>query len=143
MVKENYFLNCHSEESIKIRYKKLANELHPDKNPDDPEATANFQDMCNQRDDAFRRVYKNSGKTSKELETELENFVSNLNKDLFKGLDKVATSFAEKWVEENPDKEPTFGDVFRMVFGGLKKAHLNNENKKRPLPGHINPDKLE
>ena len=45
---ENYFADCMTEEQLKIRYRELCVRMHPDKNSDDPDATAKFQEMQQQ-----------------------------------------------------------------------------------------------
>ena len=44
----NYFDDCMNEEQLKARFKELAKKLHPDLNPDNPNATAEFQEMQSQ-----------------------------------------------------------------------------------------------
>jgi len=51
--------------TIKKAYRKLAKELHPDKNPDDPEAEAKFQDLGvayeTLKDPELRKIYDRGG----------------------------------------------------------------------------------
>ena len=51
--------------TIKKAYRKLAKELHPDKNPDDPEAESKFQDLGvayeTLKDPDLRKIYDRGG----------------------------------------------------------------------------------
>merc|ERR1712183_543564 len=51
--------------TIKKAYRKLAKELHPDKNPDDPEAESRFQDLGvayeTLKDPELRKIYDRGG----------------------------------------------------------------------------------
>ena len=51
--------------TIKKAYRKLAKELHPDKNPDDPEAESKFQDLGvayeTLKDPELRKIYDRGG----------------------------------------------------------------------------------
>lgn len=44
----SYFDDCMTEEQLKARYRELCVKMHPDKNTDNPNATAEFQDMQQQ-----------------------------------------------------------------------------------------------
>ena len=41
----NYFDNCMTHEQLELEHRRLVIKLHPDRNPDDPNATAEFQEM--------------------------------------------------------------------------------------------------
>lgn len=127
MIKENYFLNCHSEESIKIRYRKLAIELHPDKNPDDSEAKANFQNMIDQRDQAIRKIYTKAGKSTEEMEKLLKDFIVDLDKLNFSSLDNIAKSFTEELDQMHGEGNYSVGQIFNHVFGKLLSTAKNNK----------------
>lgn len=45
-----YFGNCTTLEALEREHKKLILQLHPDRNPDDPDATSKFQDMQTEYD---------------------------------------------------------------------------------------------
>lgn len=45
---KSYFDDCMTEEQLKARYRELCVKMHPDKNTDNPNATAEFQDMQQQ-----------------------------------------------------------------------------------------------
>lgn len=45
---ENYFADCMNEEQLKARYRELCVRMHPDRNQDNPNATAEFQEMQQQ-----------------------------------------------------------------------------------------------
>lgn len=130
---EQYFLNCHSEESIRTRYKSLAVKMHPDKNLLDIDANKNFQDMIAQRDLAIKKIYSNL--SAEEMEVAFRNFTSGLEKILTTNPIKMATQFNSEWDRLHPGKEPTIGEWFifikNLVFKGHKKrndAQLGNQN---------------
>lgn len=123
----NYFLNCHSEESIRTRYKMLAMQLHPDRNPEDLHAKEKFQDMLEQRDRAFKAAYAKSGKSTAEIDELLQEFVLDLDKLSFKSLHKVAAKFAEGLPEN-----ASFGHTFFHVLDKLLQAE---KTKNKPLEG--------
>lgn len=52
---KNYFENARTLEDVKQIYKKLARDLHPDCNPD-KDTTAEFQQMQQQYNEAFKRL---------------------------------------------------------------------------------------
>jgi len=58
----NYFYDCNTIDEIKQRYRKLALELHPDRNNGDD---VEFKIMLNQYHDAIDRVSENEGFTEK------------------------------------------------------------------------------
>jgi len=59
-----------SEDELKKAYRRLALRWHPDKNPDDPEATAKFQKISNAyavlSDERQRRIYDDTGRVGEE-----------------------------------------------------------------------------
>lgn len=126
---ENYFLNCHTEKSVSIRFKKLSNELHPDKHPQDPGATKKFQEMKDQRDAALRYIYKKTGISDKEIEEKLHAFVMDLDNLDFSKINDVSEMFAKKFMEEHPDEDPTFANMAKFVLGNLFGAE-KKKNKK-------------
>lgn len=44
----NYFDNCMTHEQLEQEYRRLVMKMHPDRNPDNPNATAEFQEMQSQ-----------------------------------------------------------------------------------------------
>ena len=42
---ENYFADCMNEEQLRAKYRELCIKMHPDRNADNPDATAEFQEM--------------------------------------------------------------------------------------------------
>lgn len=45
---ENYFADCMTQDALRQKYRELCVKMHPDKNADDPDATAKFQEMQQQ-----------------------------------------------------------------------------------------------
>lgn len=56
MVQE-YFKDCMTEEQLKARHRELVVKMHPDKNPDNPNATAEFQEMQAQYDERLAELH--------------------------------------------------------------------------------------
>ncbi len=128
MKSENYFLNCHSEESVKIRFRKLSVKLHPDKNSGDPDATKNFQEMLDQRDETLRTIYKKSGISDAQIETKLSNFMNDFASGDFSGSHVAAKTLEQKFREENPGKELNAANLFPFVVKNLIDA-VSGKNK--------------
>ncbi len=42
---QEYFKDCRTEEELQKEHRRLVIQMHPDRNPDDPDATAKFQEM--------------------------------------------------------------------------------------------------
>lgn len=127
---ENYFLNCKTEESIKIRFRALSKRFHPDKNTS-PGAKEIFQEISNERDRLLKQIYKSQGKTDHQID-KLMNEV--FNEFDFKNIDKLTDNLAENYskrlIEEG--KEPTHMNVFKMLIGDLfGTKQLPEDNKKR------------
>ena len=40
-----YFKNCMTQEQLEQEHRKMVIKMHPDRNPDNPNATAEFQEM--------------------------------------------------------------------------------------------------
>lgn len=137
MQTENYFLNCHSEESIKIRYKKLAKKLHPDKNIDDATAKEKFQEMKNQRDAALWIIYRKSGISDEEIEKKLQSFVNEILSGDTSGINDAADILGKQFQGQHPDKELNTENVFKFVFdnllsaAGMKKVFDKGDDKKK------------
>jgi DnaJ-class molecular chaperone len=125
---EDYFLNCHSEESIKIRYRKLSKEFHPDKNPD-PNALAIIQEINDQRDKALKVLYKKSGLSDVDIEAKLHSFVHEFINGDTSNMNNVAQSLTEKFEAEHPGKELNFKNLFPFVIEELMGA-VTSKNKK-------------
>lgn len=126
MKTENYFLNCNSEQAVKIRFISLSKKYHPDVNKD-LTATEIFQTISNQRDETLRNLYKKSGKSDIEIDRMMKDVFENLDlKNLGSLTDKLADKFS---ASQKGDKPPSFMDVFKMVV-----AELNvNKNKQKKL----------
>jgi DnaJ-class molecular chaperone len=122
---KDYFLNCHSEESIKIRFKMLSKEFHPDVNKD-PGATEIMQEITSQRDQKLRDLYRQQGKSDQEID---ELLTTIWNPD---SMDKYTDMVANRILESG--KKPTFVDIFKMVAGDLFAAEERKQQKK-DLPG--------
>lgn len=131
---ENHFLNCHSEESIKIRYRSLSKKWHPDKNKS-PAAKSTFQEILRQRDEALRDVYRKLGLTDKEISAKIDDFLSSiLETGKIKPSDDLVNSLADEFGASMGDKEPSFADVLKFVSGKIlpnaKKKILGEDPKK-------------
>jgi DnaJ-class molecular chaperone len=137
---EDYFLNCHSDESITTRFRSLAKKMHPDIAGNTPEANEAFRYLQLQRDEAFKKVHKNL--SSQDLHKALGDFVGqfdnfsayleNVKNMNFTDIGKGALS---EWGKNNPGKDPSYGDMFKLVLGKMiKKPPLDKK--------HQDPEKL-
>lgn len=131
------FLNCHTEDSIRTRYKHLALKLHPDKNRNDPEATKKFQDMISQRDRQIKKIYAKGGFISDaELEARLYDFIQDLNNWNFGSANSMADQLVAEVLAENPN--PTLGTVLKhmlkRVFQAAPNARQTNDLTNQTLP---------
>jgi len=139
MTSPDYFLNCNSEESITTRFKKLAIEMHPDKNPGDPGATANFQEMMRQRDIAIRKIFARGSKDIEDLDLKVFEFTSNLEKNIFKSssLNDLSKDLGDGFMKEHPDQDVSFNNVFKYVLDklmqGEKQNRLGKDQDKKKL----------
>lgn len=116
MKAEEYFLNCHTEESISIRFKSLAKKWHPDKNKN-PEATEVFQEINKQREKALRDMLKRQGKTEFQTDEFLAAYFSKDKNKTDSMIENLTESFVKKF--EDSDKPPTFADAFKHVLGSF------------------------
>lgn len=127
MKHEDYFLNCHTEESISIRFKSLAKKYHPDVNKA-PEATKIFQEVNKQREASLRVVLSKSGKS----DTDINDYISSMMKRDFKAADSLAEDMLDEFLQKNGDKEPNFADVLNFTmkkyFGGLSKKSIDKNS---------------
>lgn len=124
---ENYFLNCHTEESIAIKYKALAKKYHPDVNTS-PEATQIFQEIAKQREQALRAVLKRSGKSDVDIN---EYIASVFSRDREKSNALVDEMLDEFMLKHDSDKEPTFAEVLKFTMGKF----LGGNTKKNVSEG--------
>lgn len=129
MKTENYFLNCHSLESIKIRFRDLSKKYHPDKTGDDPEALKIMQTVSDQRDEAIKRVMIKGGKSEAEIEDYIKVFVT----DLATGtLNKNTMENIAEHLDKKYNGKATLGDVMKEVFSGF----FSTPGHKKFKPGH-------
>ena len=131
------FLNCHTEESIRTRYKHLALKLHPDRNRQDPEATKKFQEMISQRDRQIKKVLGKGGILSDaELESRLYDFIQDLNNWKFNRANSMADQLVAEVLAENPN--PTLGAVLNHMLKRIFRPGSNpgqtNDLTNQPLP---------
>jgi hypothetical protein len=56
MIKE-YFRHCRTEEELRREHRKLVVQMHPDRNPEDPDATAKFQEMQAQYEEKLAELH--------------------------------------------------------------------------------------
>ena len=63
----NYFDDCMNEEQLKTRYRDLCVKMHPDKNTDNPNATAEFQEMQQQYEERKAELAGDYTKARKEI----------------------------------------------------------------------------
>jgi DnaJ-class molecular chaperone len=133
----NYFLNCHTEESVKIRYRKLSKELHPDKNKENPDATKKFQQMTDQRDAALRVIYRKAGLSDNDIEMKLRDFLSEFINGNTANLNSIADEMAQRFKDDNPDKEMNTKNVFAYVFktmlGSLSAKNVSGTQPRNQL----------
>lgn len=54
---EEYFRNCCTEEELQKEHRRLVIKMHPDRNPDDPDATAKFQEMQAQYEEHLAELH--------------------------------------------------------------------------------------
>lgn len=125
MKAENFFLNCHTEESISIRYKSLAKKWHPDVNKL-PEATEVFQEIQKQRENAVTNLMRKHGKSEGDIHDYIQALKKRDKKAQASIIDSMANDLAKKF--ENSEKPPTFMDALKMVLDGFNKK--NNPNNQ-------------
>lgn len=68
-----YFANCMTHEQLEQEHRRLVIKMHPDRNPDDPEATAKFQEMQQQYEERKAELngdYRKSAKGRERRERE-------------------------------------------------------------------------
>lgn len=117
---ENYFLNCHTEESVKIRFKLLAKEHHPDKNKgNEVSAVKLFQEITNQRDNAIKKIYLKEGKSPEETEAALKTLIKDLDNFDFSNSQTVADSLTAELDAMYGEGNYTVAQVAKHVFGKL------------------------
>lgn len=54
---QEYFNNCRTAEELQKEHRRLVIQMHPDRNPDDPEATAKFQEMQAQYEEKLAELH--------------------------------------------------------------------------------------
>lgn len=54
---QEYFRNCCTEEELQKEHRRLVIKMHPDRNPDDPDATAKFQEMQAQYEERLAELH--------------------------------------------------------------------------------------
>lgn len=119
---QNYFLNCHTEESVKIRFRALSKHHHPDVCKD-ANATEIFQEIERQRGETMKAIWKKSGKSDQEIEFMFEDLIKSTSA-LKSYTDKIADHFS------NADKPPTFSEIFKFVFNDLVQKEGSDQKKK-------------
>lgn len=62
---EMYFIDCMNEKQLREKYRELVKAMHPDKNSDDPNATAKFQEMQNQYEERLAELHGDYSKSAK------------------------------------------------------------------------------
>lgn len=128
---EKYFLNCHTEDSVKICFRQLSVKMHPDKNGSTDESKEKFQEMIEERDKVLKKIYKSKGWSEADALFKIENIFSG---ESFKpqNVAAMANSLSEDFAKEHPDKEPNFSNMmlFYMgkVFSGGKKLAEPKKN---------------
>lgn len=60
-----YFMSCMTEEQLTKEHRRLVIEMHPDRNPDDPDATAKFQEMQAQYEERLAELRGDYTKSAK------------------------------------------------------------------------------
>mmetsp|Transcript_138562 Transcript_138562/g.430927 ORF Transcript_138562/g.430927 Transcript_138562/m.430927 type:complete len:233 (+) Transcript_138562:1069-1767(+) len=97
-----------SDDELKKAYRKLALRCHPDKNPDDPEATARFQQISNAyavlSDEQKRRVYDRTGSTGEDDPTGFDGVPT----DLEEMMEMFAAAFDGIVMGDGLDEELRF-----------------------------------
>lgn len=125
----DHFLNCHTEESIKIRFKSLSKQYHPDKNKT-RDTTKIFQQILEQRDKALRAVWKKLGLDDRQIQERLQEFmIDYLVKGDRSGVQEMGEALGKQFFEQyKGDKEPTFTDVLKFVGKNVMGALRAIEN---------------
>lgn len=54
---QEYFKDCRTEEELQKEHRRLVIQMHPDRNPDDPNATAKFQEMQAQYEERLAELH--------------------------------------------------------------------------------------
>ena len=135
----NYFLNCHTEEAVKIRWRQLALQYHPDRasklGADKEKEFSEIMKLVNdERDVTLVKIYRRSGAAEDAIQERLREFTRTMN---LKSLvsNGTAQSLMEKFQEKNPGVEIGFnsaGLLFRFVIGEIFHAEKTKNKTARP-----------
>ena len=105
---EDYFKDCMDEEQLRARYRELCVKMHPDRNPGNPDATAEFQEMQQQYEERKAELAGDYKKARK-------------------GRERRAQAERERRERERKERER------RKVEQVVEQARLNRQKSHRDL----------
>lgn len=120
---EKHFLNCHTEEAVKIRWRSLSKQYHPDVNKE-PNAKEIFQEIEDERAKTLKSIWQKQGKNDQEIDIMLMDLIKDPNA-MRSYVDQIVEKFSKA------DKPPSSAELFKHIFNDLmgKETKKNDQGK--------------